>query len=66
METNIETIKNRISKEQFDSYEDTRLSGCYNMFSRQARDETGLSKDDYIFVMKHYNTLVKLYTKHTL
>jgi len=65
METNIETIKNRISKDQFESYEDTRLSGCYNMFSKQARDETGLSKDDYIFVMKHYSTLVNLYSTHT-
>lgn len=44
-------------KDMYLSYEEVRLSGEFNMFDPRARDLTGLSKEQYIYVMKHYNEL---------
>lgn len=41
----------------FKSYEIVRKSGAYNMFSPQARLSTGLTKDEYLFVMENYSDL---------
>lgn len=44
---------------QFNNFEEVRSEGQFNMFSRDAREATGLEKDDYIFVMKNYPALKK-------
>lgn len=54
-------ITDRISKDQFNKYETTRLRGCFNMFDQRAIDETGLKKADYIFLLLNYNELSKHY-----
>jgi len=41
----------------FKSYEIIRRSGVYNMFSSQARLASGLTKDEYLFVMENYSDL---------
>jgi len=53
-------MKNKFSKKEinnFKSYEIVRKSGTYNMFSSQARLATGLTKEDYLFVMENYSEL---------
>lgn len=42
---------------QFKSYEIIRTSGVYNMFSSQARLASGLTKEEYLFVMENYSEL---------
>jgi hypothetical protein len=52
--------KTTFNKEQiknYKSYEIIRKSGAYNMFSPQARLSTGLTKDEYLFVMENYSEL---------
>jgi hypothetical protein len=44
---------------QYDAYEAVRAEGDYNMVSRAAREATGLSTDEYIFVMKNFSELRK-------
>lgn len=39
------------------TYEDVRSRGAYNMFDPRARQITGLSREDYIFVMDNYLAL---------
>lgn len=41
----------------FKNYEIIRKSGHYNMFDPRARLSTGLTKEDYIFVMENYSAL---------
>lgn len=41
----------------FKAYERVRQSGKWNMFSREAQLATGLDRDEYIFVMKNYESL---------
>jgi hypothetical protein len=41
----------------YKSYEIIRRSGAYNMFSPQARLSTGLTKEEYLFVMDNYSEL---------
>jgi hypothetical protein len=41
----------------FHSYEEVRSVGRYNMFDSNARRLTGLSHDDYMFVMVNYTSL---------
>jgi hypothetical protein len=38
-------------------YEEVRQSGLYNVFDSQARASTGLTKDEYFFVMHNYTEL---------
>ena len=40
-------------------FESVRSSGLFNMFDPRARQKTGLSKDEYSFVMKNYDALKK-------
>lgn len=42
---------------QFKSYERVRKDGHYNMFDSRARLATGLTKDEYLFVMENYSEL---------
>ena len=50
-----------ITKEQWDEYRDVQDSGLYNMFDPNAREMTGLSKQEWIHIMKNYS---ELKTKH--
>lgn len=38
-------------------YEEVRSGGCYNMFDPRARQATGLTGDEYSFVMQNYSQL---------
>lgn len=44
-------------KQKFLAYERVRREGKYNMFDPNARMLTGLSKEDYIWVMQNYSEL---------
>lgn len=44
-------------KQKFLTYERVRREGKYNMFDPNARMLTGLSKEDYIWVMNNYSEL---------
>ena len=46
-----------IQLENFRRYEEVREEGLYNMFDPRARELTGLSEKDYIFVMNNYSDL---------
>jgi len=41
----------------FRFYEQVRESGHYNMFDSRARLATGLTKEEYLFVMENYSEL---------
>ena len=50
-----------ITKEQWDLYRDIQDSGLYNMYDPNARKMAGLSKQEWIHIMKNYS---ELKTKH--
>ena len=52
-------LKRAKEKEILFKYEIVRQQGFYNMFDPKARQLTGLSKDNYLFVMKNYSRLIK-------
>lgn len=39
------------------AYERVRQSGRFNMFDPRARAMTGMSKEEWLFCMKHYSEL---------
>jgi hypothetical protein len=43
------------------TYEHIRSSGQYNMLDPRARQLTGMSRDDYLFVIENYSALKKAY-----
>ena len=43
-------------KDKLFRYEVVRLQGHYNMFDPRARLETGLSEEDYRYIIKEYTT----------
>ncbi len=49
------------NKEQFAAYVRVQYLGLWNMFTPEARQATGLSKDTYISVMEHYSELAEKY-----
>jgi hypothetical protein len=47
-----------ITEEQFDSYEDVRLSGVTNMFDvRTVSDLSGLDREIILIIMNNYGNL---------
>jgi len=40
--------------QDFKAYRKVQLGGKYNMFDPRARQATGLSESEYIFVLKNY------------
>ena len=50
-----------ISEEQWDEYRCIQDSGAYNMYDPNARAMTDLSKDEWIYIMKNYNSLKEKY-----
>lgn len=62
----METTNRIFTKEQrswFASYEKVRQLGCYNMLMQAdlAMKAAHLTKEQYMFVIKHYRTLSKQY-----
>ena len=53
-----------ITKEQFNQYLNVQNLGLFNMLSEQARDMTDLTKQEYIYIIKHYTYLKDLYINH--
>lgn len=56
----IEAIKQQFTEQQlraFRRYVKVQHSGKYNMFDPRARALTGLDRNEYIFVMEHYDAL---------
>ena len=51
----------KVSKEEFQRYVDVQKSGEYNMFSPQARESTGLTKEKFLHIISHYEELSKEY-----
>jgi hypothetical protein len=41
------------------AYEKVRAGGRYNMLDPQARIVAGLTKDEYLFVIEHYEELAQ-------
>ena len=60
---NKKTIKmGNITQEDYQAYEDVRLSGVTNMFAvSTVSDYSGLSKDKIVNIMKNYSTLREKY-----
>ena len=53
-------IKDSFTKKEinnYKSYEIIRKSGAYNMFDSRARLSSGLTKEEYLFVMENYSAL---------
>ena len=47
-----------ITKEQFESYEEVRISGVTNMFDVSAvMSYSGLEREEILFIMKNYSKL---------
>ena len=56
----IETVN--VTQDEFDAYEDVRISGVTNMINVSVvSDYSGLSKDKIIEIMSNYNTLAQKY-----
>jgi len=51
----------KVTDEDFEVYESVREHGQWNMFDQEARRATGLDKDTYIAIIRHYNELAKKY-----
>lgn len=49
------------NEEKFKAFEEVRQLGHYNMFDARAREMTGLSENDYLYVMQHYDELKSQY-----
>ena len=62
MKTKMSEVKDerRFTSEQiqnWEDYESVRTVGAWNMFDPQAREATGLSRENYLFVMSHYSEM---------
>ena len=51
----------KITKKDFDSFEDVRTSGAWNMFDPRAIEASGLDKKVYLNVMSEYSELKEKY-----
>ena len=51
-----------ITKEKFQAYENVRASGVTNMWNvRLVCELSGLTKDEAMYIMKEYRTLMETY-----
>jgi len=48
-----------VTQADFLAYEEVRQEGLYNMLDSNARMLTGLDKDVYMAIIKHYGTFAK-------
>ena len=51
----------KITKEDFEEYEEVRSGGRFNMFEKNARILSGLPEDTYYWIMEHYSELTMKY-----
>ena len=54
-------MKMKASKEQFKAYRKVQNSGDFNMFTPDAILSTGLDKETYFDIIKHYSDYKKEY-----
>ena len=54
-----------ISRDEWDQYKEVQDSGAWNMFTPQARAETSLSKDKWLYIIKNYNELTLIHEGET-
>ena len=53
----------KVSKEQMQAYEKVRQSGVTNMFDvRTVGELTGMSKEELLYIMSHYEALMEKYS----
>ena len=50
-----------INEEQWNEYREVQDSGAWNMFSPQARAETSLTKEEWLYILKNYSELKDKY-----
>lgn len=50
-----------MTKDKFMSYLEVQKSGLYNMLDPRAIEATGLSKEDYLYIIKNYSKLQEEY-----
>ncbi len=50
--------------EDFESYEEVRNNGNYNMMDARAIEESGLDKDRYFYIIKNYNEIQEKYEEN--
>ncbi len=48
----------------FESYEEVRNNGNYNMMDARAIEESGLDKDRYFYIIKNYNEIQEKYEEN--
>jgi len=53
----------QITKEDFLEYKEVQESGEFNMFDPRAREETSLSKDQWLRIIKEYKKLDEAWGK---
>ena len=53
----------KVTKELVQNYEEIRSSGKYNMFTDGFKviTELGCTVDEYVYILKNYSELMKLY-----
>ena len=56
-----EQALSRIGPDEFAMYEEVRRYGRWNMYSREARQATGLDPNTYLEIMRNYAALRKRY-----
>ena len=54
-------VEVKITKEEFELFEDVRESGLYNMYDPNARAMACLSKTKWMTIMKYYDDLCDKY-----
>ena len=51
-----------ITKEQFDEYKQVQDMGAYNMLDPRARELISLSKQEWIYIIKNYKELDRVFS----
>ena len=54
-------MKMKASKEQYEAYVKVQKSGNFNMFGHDAMLETGLDKETFFDIIKHYALYAEKY-----
>ena len=52
---------NKITKEDFEAYEEVRVGGLLNMMSSQVQEFAGISEEIHLGIIEHYTELMKKY-----
>jgi len=50
-----------VTQNEFNRYQEIRQDGQHNMFSPFAREEADLSKNKWVYIMRNFDDLIKLY-----